>query len=164
MPADSRAKTVTVTLLDEGSEAGHRFGINALASTCHSVWGARRELYTAGRDGSVRCWCDDGGEGPPTLQFSVDEHTDWVNDLALLMEGDLASAVVSASSDRTIKLWRPEEGSAAPLRIYTLKQHTDFVKALGYAAGACTLASAGCDCTLVIWDIARLAQCGSVGG
>ncbi|EOD39437.1 hypothetical protein EMIHUDRAFT_448817 [Emiliania huxleyi CCMP1516] len=157
-------KSVTLTLLDDGASEGHRFGINALASTCASAWGSSRELFTGGRDGSVRCWREPEGGGVPRLRFTVDEHTDWVNDLALLTDGDLTSAVVSASSDRTIKLWRPEGETGTPSKCYTLRQHTDFVKVLGYAADAGTLASAGCDCCVVVWDVARLAPRVVIGG
>ena len=168
--AGARKRLVTFALLDEGVTDGHRFGINALASSCSSVWaGGTRELFTAGRDGTVRCWRDlaeDGGRedgAAPRLHYVVEEHTDWVNDLALVMDGDLASAVVSASSDRTIKLWRPHEDGGAPSRYYTLRQHTDFVKALGYARDARTLASAGCDRVIVVWDMHRLAPCSIIG-
>jgi hypothetical protein len=171
-------RTVTFALLDEGTSASHRLGVNSLTSTCASVWGTARELFTAGRDGSVRCWrdFDEGGghasrghgdgdaAGGARLQYTVDEHTDWVNDLALVMDGDLASAVVSASSDRTIKLWRPQEDGGAPTRHYTLRQHTDFVKALAYARDGRTLASAGCDLSIVVWDMHRLAPCLLIGG
>lgn len=174
-------RTVTFALLDEGTSASHRLGVNSLTSTCASVWGTARELFTAGRDGSVRCWRDfdeargarhaSGGHSDgagdaavgPRLQYTVDEHTDWVNDLALVMDGDLASAVISASSDRTIKLWRPEEDGGAPTRHYTLRQHTDFVKALAYACDGRTLASAGCDRAIVVWDMHRLAPCTLIG-
>jgi len=163
----AKKRAVTFALTDEGASDGHRFGINALASTCGSVWaGGTRELFTAGRDGTVRCWRESSGAdaAEPRLHYTVDEHTDWVNDLALVMDGEQASAVVSASSDCTIKLWRPEEGGGAPSRFYTLRQHLDFVKALGYAADARTLASAGCDRSIILWDMHRLAPCGVLGG
>ena len=43
--------SVVVTLHDaEAGGSGHRFGINSLASSPDG------ELFTAGRDGTVRCW------------------------------------------------------------------------------------------------------------
>uniref|UniRef100_A0A7S4ESR5 WD repeat-containing protein 48 homolog n=1 Tax=Chrysotila carterae TaxID=13221 RepID=A0A7S4ESR5_CHRCT len=166
---DGKKAKLTVTLLEETASEGHRFGVNALASTSSTLWGGGEQLISGGRDGTIRCWKlpQQGVAATPMLTLS--DHTDWVNDLVLINEGEQTSAFVSASSDCTIKLWRPESGGSRP-RSTTLRQHTDFVKALAYASQARVLASAGCDASIVLWDLNRapvgapLGSDGSDGG
>ena len=85
--------SITVTLHDPSNSEGHRFGINALASSSNG------ELFTGGRDGTVRCW--DGLPSSATLQRTLDEHSDWVNDV--VVSGD--DLVITCSSDQTVMLW-----------------------------------------------------------
>ena len=55
-PQREPKQRVTVSLADEAGGEGHRFGVNALASTSNAVWADGPQLITAGRDGTVRCW------------------------------------------------------------------------------------------------------------
>ena len=115
-----------------------------------------------------------------------------MNDLCLVPENDRTVGIISASSDRSIKLWRPEGPHGVPTNSYTMRHHTDFVKALAFAeqvwhvhacpprretvmtvlaalptpctAQARLLASAGCDSTVLLWDLQTLAPCGCSGG
>ena len=95
-----RRKLETISYKLRPEELKHRSGINALAIS------AEQALYSAGRDGVVRCW-DVGphSASEPQQVAALDGHTDWVN--AVVMAGK--DAVVSASSDTTIVVW----GSAA---------------------------------------------------
>ena len=81
-PQREPKQRVTVLLADEAGGEGHRFGVNALASTSNAVWADGPQLITAGRDGTVRCW--HLGAPQPTQTYCIDEHDDWVNDLALV--------------------------------------------------------------------------------
>ena len=81
-PQREPKQRVTVSLADEAGGEGHRFGVNALASTSNAVWADGPQLITAGRDGTVRCW--HLGAPQPTQTYCIDEHDDWVNDLALV--------------------------------------------------------------------------------
>ncbi|KAL6041724.1 Serine/threonine-protein kinase smu1 [Balamuthia mandrillaris] len=78
----------------------HCFGVNALALEEESE-GRPTLLYSGGRDSSIRCW-DLSKPGPPVHMNAFENHTDWVNDLALCNSITLASC----SSDTTIKIWR----------------------------------------------------------
>ena len=140
--------SVTLTLHDGGEAGGHRFGINALAT---SDDGSR--LFTAGRDGTVRTWdASSGQESGPVL----DEHTDWVNDIVLLGDRLLASC----SSDRTVRLWSlpddPDQGASCEV----IGSHDDYAKALCYAPDSGILASAGFDSRILLWDLRRLGERG----
>jgi hypothetical protein len=134
------SSSVVVALHDAQAGHGHRFGINAFASS------ADGELFTAGRDGTVRCW----GLSGSAVYTLDDEHTDWVNDIVLLKRGLLASC----SSDRTIRLWSlPASGSGPTCEV--IGSHDDYAKSLAYASEGELLLSAGFDCRLLIWDVQR---------
>ena len=135
---------VTAVLSDPQAAQGHRYGINSLAS---SPGNGCASLFSAGRDGTVRCW-DTSAEGVAAVG-SMDEHTDWVNDLACLQDGLFASC----SSDCTVKLWSPPQPTQPAPECETLRHHTDYVKALAYCSERRLLASAGCDCTVLLWDV-----------
>eukprot|EP00965_Chrysotila_dentata_P233913 6199867-Pleurochrysis_carterae.AAC.7 len=78
---DGKKAKLTVTLLEETASEGHRFGVNALASTSSTLWGGGEQLISGGRDGTIRCWKlpQQGVAATPMLTLS--DHTDWVNDL-----------------------------------------------------------------------------------
>ena len=160
-----KPKKVTISLLDGSDSSGHRFGVNALASTSDAVWADGPQLISAGRDGCVRCWQlpEKGRGGEARLNFCLEEHTDWANDVVLVPDGGRTSAIISASSDNTLKLWTFAQGGSKAPRCHTLRRHTDFVKALAYASQVRLLASAGCDGSVILWDIQALAPCGGSG-
>jgi WD repeat-containing protein 48 len=64
------------------------------------------QLFTASRDSTIRRW--DFGTGRPACSARFEGHVDWVNGLALVGEGLLASC----SSDRTVKLWKADSDGA----------------------------------------------------
>lgn len=78
--------TSAVRLTLQGGGEGHRFGINAIATSGES-------LLTAGRDGTVRSWSVHAGAA--NLEHTLDEHSDWVNGIAVLRPGSF----VTCSSD-----------------------------------------------------------------
>lgn len=144
-----------VTYVLRAPESRHRFGISALAL-------GPEELYTGGRDGTVRAWAlprvADGDVA--VIQGAAktfDEHVDWVNDV-LLVHG--CRRLVTCSSDTTVKVWN----AAEPRRsLRTLAEHTDYVKALANVP-ANGVASGSLDGRVLIWDLTtgRLRQeCGA---
>ena len=140
--------SLTLTLHDPSAAAGHRFGINAVGSC-----GETGELYTAGRDGTVRRW-PLGLTGEPYKaerdSETLEAHDDWVNDLCVLRRG----VVATASSDCTVRLHT--QFSAAPRsEENVLGRHDDYAKALAYAGEGGLLASAGFDRRLLLWDVHR---------
>ncbi|KAL1525574.1 hypothetical protein AB1Y20_020428 [Prymnesium parvum] len=145
---------VTAVLEDPQASVGHRYGVNALA-TRHSGEG-HTNLFSAGRDGTVRCW-DVSAEGVASVGC-MDDHADWVNDVVCVHDEILASC----SSDCTIKLWSTRADSR-PVECETLRQHTDYVKALAYCREPQLLASAGCDCDVLLWDVAARTLASSSG-
>lgn len=119
----------------------HRLGINALQRDQKS-----QKLYTASRDATVKIW-----EGQNAI-YSLDHHTDWVNDIVLIKNDQF---LVSASSDTTLKVWNTSEGTCAGT---ISSKHTDYVKALAYAPKGSPqlVASSGLDKTINIWDVEHL--------
>ncbi|CAF4881552.1 unnamed protein product, partial [Rotaria sp. Silwood1] len=84
-------------LIRNENERVHRGGINALR------YDAKNDrLYTAGRDSIIRAW-DCKRYGSDMYEYSMEHHTDWVNDIVLVNSG---KHILSASSDATIKLWK----------------------------------------------------------
>jgi WD40 repeat protein len=55
----------------------HKFGVNKLLLDAQN-----NHLFSAGRDGTIKCWESNSG----SLVNSFEEHTDWVNDLLHLNE------------------------------------------------------------------------------
>lgn len=140
-----------VTYILRAPEKRHRFGISALAV-------GKDELFTAGRDGTVRSWtlpatndCT-GPEASPSKQpvskatKTFDEHVDWVNDIVLI---ESPNRLVSCSSDTTIKVWNPSDPSHS---YRTLSEHTDYVKALTEVQNG--VASGSLDGRVLVWDLA----------
>lgn len=76
----------------------------------------------------------------------LEGHNDWVNDIVLLNDN---RTVVSCSSDTTVRIWRTHQDSG----VLSLSQHTDYAKALAYSPGSQTVASAGLDHEVFIWDV-----------
>ena len=134
-------KTLSLRFHDR-TEQCHRFGVNALASTAEL-------LYSAGRDGSVRCWdLASGATEPPQLAV-LEGHTDWVNDVCIA--GD--SAVVSCSSDQTVRVWG--NASRGHTLITTLYGHDDYVKSLDFCTKSQLLVSCSLDQRILLWDLSQ---------
>lgn len=136
-----------VTYILRAPEKRHRFGISSLTV-------AKNELFTAGRDGTVRAWtlpsvstltASDTTPPPPKCTKTFDEHVDWVNDV-LLVPG--CERLISCSSDTTIKVWNANDPSRS---LRTLVDHTDYVKALAYVPNA--VASGSLDGRVLVWDL-----------
>ncbi|KAB8342929.1 hypothetical protein FH972_022526 [Carpinus fangiana] len=140
-----------------GATSGHRLGVNGLA-----VDQDRSILYTGGRDGVICAWDLQAGtetatnfkSSPSTISQTihrqhVQAHTHWINDLALVQNGD---ALVSASSDVSVKVWRPHASDIRPPQ--TVGLHSDYVKCLASPSGASPwIAAAGLDRKISVWDL-----------
>ena len=136
--------TSAVRLTLQGGGEGHRFGINAIGTSGES-------LLTAGRDGTVRSWSVHAGSA--NLEHTLDEHSDWVNGIAVLHPGSFATC----SSDRSVKVWSMPSDGTANWQCHTIGRHEDYAKAICYAAQCNLLATAGFDCRILLWDARRLA-------
>lgn len=133
-------------------EKRHRFGISSLA--------VGNELFTAGRDGTVRTWplpdtkpvlnkvrCNASVPTATTKATKTfDEHVDWVNDVILVPGHD---RLVSASSDTTLKVWNIADPSRS---LRTLVEHSDYVKALAHVPNG-GVASGSLDGRVLVWDL-----------
>lgn len=135
-------------------ETRHRFGISALVL-------AKEQLFTAGRDGTVRSWklpsvsyqspntavANTSLNGPPIAKASrtFDEHVDWVNDVVLVKGYE---RLVSCSSDTTLKVWNVGDARKS---LRTLVEHTDYVKALALVPNG--VASGSLDGRVLVWDL-----------
>ena len=108
------------------------------------------DLISASRDGTVRRWGLRGSA--PSLEMTHIGHTDWVNDLATLPNGMLASA----SNDKTIRIWNEKATtgkSSGTSCIAVLNKHTDYVMSLAYSQSKYLLASAGLGAQVYLWDL-----------
>ena len=124
-----RPRKLTYVLPHPDYDDKHVGGVNAvtLAPGCEGA--AEEQLYTAGRDGTVRAWnlagSGSGGDAP-SCALTMEGHAGWVNDLAVLKSsvtggtgggsssGKGAAGVnvlLSASSDRTVKVWNLDHES-----------------------------------------------------
>jgi WD40 repeat protein len=79
---------------------------------------------------------------PGSLVYTLTGHTNFVQTLATLPNGNLASG----SWDSTIKIWNPSTGSL----VYTLTGHTNEVYSLATLPNG-NLASGSYDSTIKIW-------------
>ena len=159
-------KDERLTYVLRAPEKRHRFGISALAVS-------DQELFTAGRDGTVRAWTLPSTEksfssssinhptdplpsiSTPKSGRIFDEHVDWVNDVLLVRGTD---RLVSCSSDTTIKIWDAKDSTRS---VHTLVEHTDYVKALTQVSNG--IASGSLDGRVLIWDLTTgriITECG----
>lgn len=143
-----------VTYILRAPEKQHRFGISSIAVGKH-------ELFTAGRDGTVRSWAHPNLDSPDAISSlqqqqqqqtdatdcakSFDEHVDWVNDILLIPHHE---RMISCSSDTTLKVWNINDSTRS---LRTLTAHTDYVKALAHAQHG--VASGSLDGHIYVWDL-----------
>lgn len=81
--------------------------------------------------------------------MTLSGHTDYVNDLALLPTGQLASA----SDDATVRIWNTNSGTL----VSTLIGHSNWVNALACLSTG-FLVSASWDNTMRVWNTASATQ------
>lgn len=160
-----------VTYVLREPEQHHRFGISSLAL-------GEKELYTAGRDGTVRAW-----KLPPSdlvSRYSQAETISKTSSLTSFVESPSAELgvppsptcvktfdehvdwvndvlylsisgaerLVSCSSDTTLKVWNVNDPSKS---LRTLDKHSDYVKALAPVPSG--VASGSLDGRVLVWDL-----------
>eukprot|EP00898_Chlorokybus_atmophyticus_P001692 jgi/Chlat1/2523/Chrsp175S02431 len=125
-----KEKRVSYVLGDARGQGGHRAGVNAVV-----VADGGASLLSASRDATIKRW--DLAGPSPSCTSTLQSHTDWVNDVALL--GDDGSALV----------WRLEDGEC----VRTLRAHSDYVLALASAPQSNLVASGGLGSEVFLWDM-----------
>lgn len=178
-----RPRKISYLLRHPDFDERHVGGVNAcaLAPACGGGGGGGTngtQLYTAGRDGTVRAWSLDAlardssnskrkggpsgsGSGSNATECveAWEGHSSWVNDVAHLRTGD-GNFLLSASSDSSVKVWSIDSPSANDSHrcVASLTRHRDYVMKLATGdAGCARFASAGlgeCD-NLFLWDAQR---------
>eukprot|EP01083_Nonionella_stella_P289738 985959_1 len=102
-------------------------------------------LYSCGQDATVRKWKINDGKTASHEQV-LSGHTDWVTDLILLNDDKLA---LTSSTDTFLKLWNLSNGDC----VQTIERHSDFIECLAYSGHTQTVASAGLDNQVFLWDV-----------
>ena len=103
--------------------------------------GAVTQLYTAGRDGTVRAWSTSSlakrGASVDTCDERWEGHSSWVNDVCPLRTGS-GNFLLSASSDSSVKVWSIDspidaDDPNAHRCVASLTRHGDYVMKLASA-------------------------------
>ncbi|HEY9634686.1 MAG TPA: hypothetical protein V6D14_14890 [Coleofasciculaceae cyanobacterium] len=97
------------------------------------------QIASASVDGTVKLWSVDGKE-----LKTLKGHNDWVSSVSFSPDGQIASA----SRDGTVKLWRTDGTLLA-----TLTGHEGAVNWVSFSPTRHTLASAGEDRTVILWNL-----------
>eukprot|EP00741_Cyanophora_paradoxa_P010908 tig00020553_g10546.t1 len=143
-PAARRKRRLTYLLRIPSQN--HVGGVNALALS--TLGGSRPRLVSAGRDASIRIW--DANTAAPLC--ALEDHTDWVNDIAVSSDG---RTLVSVSNDTSIKVWRApgtDRDDPASLQCArTVLKHSDYVKSVAHAGGAFATGACGENNVVCTW-------------
>ena len=158
-----RPRKLTILLHPPEYAVRHVGGVNALALAPNYGGAGADQLYTGGRDGTVRAWNVDGDVSEPTCAGTMEGHSSWVNALATVRSSSGAAVLLSGSSDRTVKAWALDgrEGSGRDRCVSRVERHADYVTRLAAptAPGATRFASAGLGGDQVyLWDIEAVAR------
>ena len=158
-----RPRKLTILLHPPEYAVRHVGGVNALALAPNYGGAGADQLYTGGRDGTVRAWNVDGDVSEPTCAGTMEGHSSWVNALATVRSSSGAAVLLSGASDRTVKAWALDgrEGSGRDRCVSRVERHADYVTRLAAptAPGATRFASAGLGGDQVyLWDIEAVAR------
>jgi WD40 repeat protein len=102
-----------------------------------------KRLATGGADRAIRVYDVATGK----QQLSIEDHADWVMDLAWLPDG---SKIVSASRDKTAKVFDAHSGDS----LVTFNGHAEPVSGVAIAPDGKTAITSGRDKSLRRWNIA----------
>ena len=160
-----RPRKLTILLHPPEYAARHVGGVNALALAPNydGAGAGADQLYTGGRDGTVRAWNVDGDVSEPTCAGTMEGHSSWVNALATVRSSSGLAVLLSGSSDRTIKAWALDgrDGTGRDRCVSRVERHADYVTRLAAptAPGATRFASAGLGGDQVyLWDIEKVVR------
>ena len=166
-----RPRKLSYLLRHPEFDARHVGGVNAACfAPCirggGADGGAVTQLYTAGRDGTVRAWNTSSlakrGASVDTCDERWEGHSSWVNDVCPLRTGS-GNFLLSASSDSSVKVWSIDspidaDDPNAHRCVASLTRHGDYVMKLASSDQSGTkFASAGLGETdnLFLWDAER---------
>ncbi|EFO98642.1 hypothetical protein CRE_20354 [Caenorhabditis remanei] len=90
-----------------------------------------------------------GKNSPVQYQGSLEQHTDWVNDMILCGNGKI---LISASNDTTVKAWSIERDNKHGY-LDCFRSHKDYVSCLAYAPNVEKVVSASFDRNIFVYDI-----------
>lgn len=151
-------KKLSFIVRDE-QEPSHRSAVSAMQYDAQ--YG---RLFTGGSDTVIRTWSvpqhkdafsarggirSPGKNSPVQYQGSLEQHTDWVNDMILCGNGRI---LISASNDTTVKAWSIERDNKHGY-IDCFRSHKDYVSCLAYAPHVEKVVSASFDRNIFVYDI-----------
>lgn len=140
-------------------EDKHRSAVSALQYDANSG-----RLFTGGSDTIIRTWSvpqhkdafsarggvrNHGKLSAVSYQSSLEDHTDWVNDMILCGHGKI---LVSASNDTTVKMYSVGRDNNHRY-LDCIKKHKDYVSCLAYAPDVEKAISASFDNNIFVYDI-----------
>lgn len=153
-------KKISFIIRDE-HEYSNRSAVSALQYDAQNG-----RLFTGGSDTIIRTWSvphhkdqdafsarggvrSPGKNSPVQYQGSLEQHTDWVNDMILCGHGKI---LISASNDTTVKVWNIERDNKHGF-IDCIRTHKDYVSCLAYAPIVEKAVSASFDHNIFVYDI-----------
>ncbi|KAF1761818.1 hypothetical protein GCK72_010075 [Caenorhabditis remanei] len=151
-------KKLSFIVRDE-QEPSHRSAVSAMQYDAQ-----HGRLFTGGSDTIIRTWSvpqhkdafsarggvrSPGKNSPVQYQGSLEQHTDWVNDMILCGNGKI---LISASNDTTVKAWSIERDNKHGY-LDCFRSHKDYVSCLAYAPNVEKVVSASFDRNIFVYDI-----------
>jgi len=120
--------------------------VNATVSTS-----SPRRLVSAGCDNLVKIWIFNEGDSSWNLEHTLEEHKDWVRDVAWAPNIGLPTNIIaSASQDNHVAIWTQEDPSA-PWVPRLLPKFSDVVWRVSWSITGNILAVAGGDGKVTLW-------------